>query len=94
MKQPTKKPAAPKKRGRRPAGISRTGQPEKTSEYPKLTIAMQPDTKSRLDAVAQLENRPAWRIVETALSEYFAALPGADRSAVEAMAAARARKSA
>lgn len=73
------------KRGRRPSGVSPEGKPEKTSEYPKLTIAMRPDSKARLDAVSTLVNLPAWRIVDAALDRYLEALPVEDRNAIDSM---------
>lgn len=77
----------PAKRGRRPSGIGADGSPEKTSEYPKLTISMRPEVKARLDAVSTLTKLPAWRIVEAALDRYVEALAVEDRAAVRAMVA-------
>lgn len=72
-------------RGRRPAGIGSNGQPEKTSQYPKLTIAMRPEVKSQLEAVAMLTKAPAWRIIETALQTHLHGLPIEDQKAIEGM---------
>lgn len=74
------------KRGRRPSGVSPEGKPEKTSEYPKLTIAMRPEAKARLDAVSTLLKLPAWRILDAALDRYLEAMPVEDRRIIDSMA--------
>lgn len=75
----------PTKRGRRPAGVSEEGKPEKVSEYPKLTVSMKPGTKARLEAYSTLSRQPAWRIVEDALKHYLETIPADDKWAVEGM---------
>jgi hypothetical protein len=78
---------APLKRkpGRPPAGIGTDGQPELTSKYPKLSIAVRPSTKAALAAVATLEKRPIWRIVEDGIRRYIESLPPEDRRVVRAI---------
>jgi hypothetical protein len=76
---------APLKRGRRPSGVSADGKPQKTSEYPKLTIAMRPEVKARLEAASTLTKLPAWRIVDAALDHYLNAMPVEDRKAIDSM---------
>ena len=74
------------KLGRPPAGIAPDGKPEKTSEYPKLTVSIRPATKARLDAVTALEKKPAWRVVEDGITLYVDKLPPEDRRMVDAIA--------
>jgi hypothetical protein len=75
-----------RKPGRPPAGTGKDGKPEMTSKYPKLSIAIRPSLKAALSAVATLESRPIWLIVEDSLKQYIAALPPEDRRMVEALA--------
>jgi len=71
--------------GRPPAGAAADGRPEKTSEYPKLTVSIRPTTKARLDAVTALENRPAWKVVEDGITLYVEGMPAEDRRIVESI---------
>lgn len=73
-----------RKSGRPPAGVGKDGAPEMTSQYPKLSIAIRPSTKAALSAVAALESRPIWLIVEEAFLRYVEAMPADDRRMVEA----------
>jgi hypothetical protein len=79
---------APVKRkpGRPAAAIGKDGTPEMTSKYPKLSVAIRPATKAALTAVATLENRPIWLIVEDGIHRYIAAMAPEDRRMVEAIA--------
>jgi hypothetical protein len=72
--------------GRPPAGVGLDGQPEKTSEYPKLTVSVRPATKARLDALVALQKRPAWRIIEDAINTAIMSLSSTDRGLIEALA--------
>jgi hypothetical protein len=74
------------KPGRPPAGIGKDGKPEMTSKYPKLSIAIRPSTKAALTAVATLETRPIWLIVEDGIRRYIEGMPPEDRRMVEAIA--------
>jgi hypothetical protein len=74
-----------KKRGRPPAAIGKDGKPEMTSRYPKLSIAIRPSTRAALNAVATLESRPIWLIVEDGIRRYIESLPAEDRKMVEAI---------
>ena len=74
------------KRGRPPAAVDDKGVPEKTSEFPKLTISMRPKTKAMLDAIMALEKRSAWMVVEDALLEYRDRMRPADKAAVALIA--------
>lgn len=74
-----------KKRGRPPAAIGKDGEPEMTSKYPKLSIAIRPSTRAALNAVATLESRPIWLIVEDGIRRYIQGLPPEDRKMVEAI---------
>lgn len=75
----------PVKRGRRPSDVNADGKPEKTSEYPKLTVSMRPEVKARLDAVSMLMKLPAWKIVEAALDCYVETVPPEDRRLIDGM---------
>jgi predicted NAD/FAD-binding protein len=57
-----------------------------TSKYPKLSIAIRPSVRASLTAVATLENRPIWLIVQDGISQYIQAMTPEDRSMVEAIA--------
>ncbi|MEN6532410.1 MAG: hypothetical protein ABFD89_02035 [Bryobacteraceae bacterium] len=72
--------------GRPPAGIGKDGKPEMTSKYPKLSIAIRPSTKAALSAVATLEDRPVWLIVEDGIRRYIEGLTPEDRRIVDAIA--------
>jgi hypothetical protein len=72
--------------GRPPAGTAADGKPEKTSEYPKLTVSIRPTTKAKLNAVTTLEGKPAWKIVEDGILLYVEKMPAGDRQMVESIA--------
>lgn len=77
-----KKTVTKKTMGRPPAGEDGSF----VSLYPKLTITMKTETKARLEALRSIQREPAWRIIDTALTEYFKALPLKDRKALDAIA--------
>lgn len=72
--------------GRPAAAKDDKGQPEMTSAWPKLAVSVRPSVRSLLQAVAMLERRPAWQIVEDSLRQYSERLPAEDRKIVEALA--------
>lgn len=74
------------KLGRPPAAVNEKGMPEKTSEFPKLTVSIRPRTKAMLDAIMALEKRSAWMVVEDALLQYRDKMRPADRAAVALIA--------
>jgi predicted RNA-binding protein Jag len=74
------------KMGRPPAGTAPDGKPEKTSEYPKLTVSIRPITKAKLDAVSALEKKSAWRVVDEGITLYVERMPAEDRRMVDAIA--------
>ena len=74
-----------RKPGRPPAGIGKNGKPEMTSRYPKLSISIRPSLKAALTAVAALEGRPIWLIVEDGIRQYMEAMSPEDRRMVEAI---------
>ena len=80
--------AAQSRRGRgRPAsGVGANGQPEKVSEYRRMTVLLPPEIKNRLEAVSTLQHAPAWRVIAAAIESYIGALPVEDRKAVEMLA--------
>ena len=76
----------PKKRvGRPPAGTGKTGEPERISDYPKLAVTVRPVTRALLNAVATLENRSAWQIVDDSINQYVERMPLPDRRIVESV---------
>ena len=75
-----------KRMGRPPEGSGKKGEPERIRDYPKLLVTIRPAVRGRLKAMASVENRPAWQVVEDALELYFAQLPAENRRAVQAAA--------
>ena len=73
-----------KRMGRPPEGLGKKGEPERIRDYPKLLVTIRPTVRTRLKAMASTENRPAWQIVEDALSLYFEQLPTEQRRSVQA----------
>ena len=55
----------------------------KPAKYPPMTLTMRPETRVRLEALATLFQQPAWRVVDSALSQYLFHLKEADQTAVE-----------
>jgi len=71
--------------GRPPAGRAADGSPEKTSEYPRLYVAMPPRTRAMLDAITSVQQRPLWQVVNDAIAAYAVSLPPEDRHIIEAI---------
>jgi hypothetical protein len=71
--------------GRPPAAEDPKGQPEMTSTWPKLAVSVRPSVRSLVQALAMLERRPAWQVVEDALRQYGDRLPAEDRKTVDAL---------
>ena len=61
--------------GRPPEGSGKKGEPERIRDYPKLLVTVRPAVRNRLKAMATVEGRAAWQIVEDALALYFEQLP-------------------
>jgi hypothetical protein len=74
-----------KRMGRPPEGSGEKGEPERIRDYPKLLVTIRPSVRSKLKAMAAVEGRPAWQIVEDALAIYFDQLPAARRRAVQVL---------
>ena len=72
-----------KRMGRPPEGLGKKGEPERIRDYPKLLVTIRPAVRSRLRAMASVENRPAWQIVEDSLAMYFDQLSPERRRAVQ-----------
>ena len=68
------------------------GTPEQTHKWPKLSVSVRPTVRRQLQAVAQFENRPAWRIVEDALKVYFDKMKPRDRETIEAFVSQSGRR--
>jgi hypothetical protein len=72
-----------KRMGRPPEGSGKKGEPERIRDYPKLLFTIRPAVRNRLKAMASTEGRPAWLILEDALTMYFEQLPAGRRRAVQ-----------
>jgi hypothetical protein len=77
---------AKKRMGRPPAGLGKHGEPEKIADYPRLSLTVRPSLKVKLEAVATIQKRPTWKVVDDALAAYFDSLPVEDRKLIEALA--------
>jgi hypothetical protein len=75
-----------KRIGRPPEGSGTKGEPERIRDYPKLLVTIRPAVRKRLRAMASVESRPAWQIVEDALELYFAKLPAESKRAIQTAA--------
>lgn len=64
-----------KRIGRPPEGRGEGGEPGKIRDYPKLLITIRPTVKATLKAIAEFEQRPAWRVVEDAITQYLEGMP-------------------
>ncbi len=73
-----------KRMGRPPEGLGKKGEPERIRDYPKLLITIRPVVRARLKAIASVEDRSSWQIVEDALALYFEQLPTERRRSVQA----------
>ena len=52
-------------------------------KYPTITLTMRPEIRVRLEAMATLLQTPAWRVVDSALSQYLFHMSEAEKTAVE-----------
>jgi len=75
---------ANKRMGRPPEGSGKKGEPERIRDYPKLLVTIRPTVRSKLKAMASIESRPAWQVVEDAIALYFDQLPPEHRRSVQA----------
>jgi LmbE family N-acetylglucosaminyl deacetylase len=73
-----------KRMGRPPEGSGKKGEPERIRDYPKLLVTIRPVVRNKLKAIAAVETRPAWQIVEDAIAKYFEHLPPERRRSVQA----------
>ena len=71
--------------GRKPVLVEVDGKQVSTRKLPKLTISMRPATRVRLDALAAVERKSPWKVIEDALDSHTAQLPAEDRKLVEAL---------
>jgi hypothetical protein len=62
------------------------GEPQRISDYPKLAVTVRPVTRALLNAVATLENRSAWQIVDDSINQYVERMLLPDRRMVESLA--------
>lgn len=79
-----------KRMGRPPEGSGKKGEPERIRDYPKLLVTIRPSVREKLKAIAAIEARPAWQVVEDALGVYFAQLSANQRRAVRTAASRKA----
>lgn len=76
----------PSKRiGRPPEGLGENGEPARIRDYPRQLFTMRPVTRARLKAIAALEGRSEWRVVDDGIASYFEHMTPKDRRAVEAI---------
>ncbi len=68
--------------GRPPAGPGGT----ETRSLPRFTLRLKPETKTLLEAAAEVTGRPAWRIGQDAIAAYLAELPAKERREAAALA--------
>ncbi|HXJ44287.1 MAG TPA: hypothetical protein VNH18_33680 [Bryobacteraceae bacterium] len=57
-----------------------------TTANPTSTIPARPETRARINALAELEQRPAWKVVESAINLYFEQKSTRERHQVNAIA--------
>ncbi|MBL8226968.1 MAG: hypothetical protein JNL98_00765 [Bryobacterales bacterium] len=67
--------AAKRPPGRPPSATGPSGEPEKTSQWPKIAVNLRPSTKVTLDGLCWLQSRSAWMVIEDALLAYAQNLP-------------------
>ncbi len=72
--------------GRPPSGLGKSGEPNRIRDYPTLRVTIRPVTKARLFALAKIEARPAWKVIEASINCYFEQVAPKDRRAAEALA--------
>ena len=83
----------PKKRGRPATGLGRDGEPSRIRDYPRLRVTVRPSTKDRLEALAQYQSRPVWKIVEDGVNLYFDKLQDESPRLAEVIARGQGNKS-
>ncbi len=74
-----------KRMGRPPEGLGKQGEPARIRDYPKLLVTIRPAVRSRLKAIALVEERPAWQIIEDSIAMYFDQLQPEQRRAVQSV---------
>ena len=57
--------------------------PRAIRDYPRITFTMRTDTRKLLEALAAHENRSSWRVVESALQDYYERRRPKDRAAID-----------
>ena len=72
-----------KRIGRPPEGSGKKGEPERIRDYPKLLVTIRPAVRNKLKAIAAVESRPAWQVVEDAVALYFDQLSAENRRSVQ-----------
>lgn len=71
--------------GRPPKGKSASGQPVPISKYPKLTIYMPGVLRAQLRAVAVMQRKPVWEVVNEAVESYIRNLSKEQRQVLESL---------
>lgn len=80
-----------RKRGRPPAASDTSGQPTKTSSWPRLSIRVDPKLKSTLTALSAETDQSIWQILAAAVDAYVGSLKPKVRKAIAARVAEAAR---
>src|SRR5258708_11774808 len=67
--------------------------PRAIRDYPRITFTMREGTRKLLEALAAHENRSSWRVVESALQDYYERRRPKDRAAIDTRLAGKAAAS-
>ena len=57
----------------------------KVSEYARITLRLPPSDLARLDVLTVLEKKPSWKVIKSALDQYWDRLKGEDRTLAETL---------
>ncbi len=78
---------------KRGPGRPRTGPGgSRATDLPRISLRLEPATKSLLEAAAEITGRPAWRIGQDAIAAYLAELPAKERREAAALARQKAAR--
>ncbi|MCA2968011.1 MAG: hypothetical protein INH43_05795 [Acidobacteriaceae bacterium] len=86
-------PKTKRKRGRPPAASDTSGQPVKTSEWPRLSIRIEPKTKATLSALAAETGQSLWEVLGAVVASHLETMKPKTRKAIAARVAEAARAS-
>ena len=78
LSKDTKQKQPIRKRGRPPTGVNQ-GKPAKMSEYSRLSLFIEPDLRSEVEALAAMKAKPVWQIIDEALRKLIDDLSSSDK---------------